>query len=99
MVGTLDDEVDLVLAALGPQVPDFGLGGLGAGADPERDERLEEPPEQRAGAWNRRSEWLGVKQGRGVRAEQAGGQRGIGQVVLGWMGKPGNGAAGRQPPG
>ena len=47
-----DDQVDLPVAAPGAQMRDPRLGVLGVDANAERDERLEERPEERSLAGN-----------------------------------------------
>ena len=42
MVVSADDEIDLLLATLGPQVGDMSLRCLGIDPDAERDQGLEE---------------------------------------------------------
>lgn len=42
LIAAFDDQVDLVLAAMGPQMPDARFSRLGVDADVEGHQRLEE---------------------------------------------------------
>ena len=79
---TLDDEVYLTVAAPGAQVAGPRLGRLGVDTDAERDQRLEQSPEESPLAGHRGAGWLRLQQRGRIDAEQAGRKRWIGEVVL-----------------
>lgn len=68
------DQIDLVLAAMGPQVPDGRLGCLGVRPHTERDERLEQLAEECSVPWRRRTSRTALQQGVHSDAEQSGRQ-------------------------
>ncbi len=90
------DQVDLVVAVAGAQVADGGVGCLGGDADAQCDQRLEEVAERGAGLG---AEGLAfaVQEGGEVRAEEPGGQGGVGEVVLGCLPESGQGVPGGRP--
>lgn len=80
-VAAFDDEVDLVLAAMGSQMADACLCCPRVPADAKREQRLEQLTEQRPVPWRERSSRAGFEQGARFDTEQPRRERGIGQVM------------------